>query len=182
MQQSLGDYDKLGEITDPDLLKNLLLKAEQEAEAEIAAGVRCTGHCCRGFTIRGGLEAVRRNRDEGSDDAAQLLTLLVPIGKHNNTPENGGVPDEAGGEYFTCKHIGGGGDCGIYKDRPYMCHAYPNRETCEYNNCTGPDRKGGPKETARRLGQRMYELECPDLGRLLSGSEIAKALLPTLDE
>lgn len=108
-------------------------------------GDRCTGECCRYFSLgpperiaeiiqrdiaRGGAEAV---------DAQKVKDLLIYRGYFTN-PLNA---DTEPGHWYTCKHFVVDDDyvgyCSIYEERPYMCQRYPNGRACAYaetGNCT----------------------------------------------
>ena len=121
-------------------------------DAEVLEGVRCRGHCCKGFCLpNGGLKRVleKAAREDPEPDAVLLAKILVPIGFYDKSPENGGVPVdrdiEGATEMLTCSELTAEGDCGIYEARPEMCQKYPNwGGVCQYDSCVGPKRKDGP--------------------------------------
>ena len=89
-----------------------------------AAG-RCTGHCCRGFTLD--LDYVTDPEASFQDDAF-IRDMLVPI-----------EPDlDDGREHawkFDCRHHDGR-NCTRYADRPKMCRDYPYGKACGRAGCT----------------------------------------------
>lgn len=107
-------------------------------------GDRCTGLCCRYFSLgppahiaalierdlaKGGEEAV---------DAQKVKDLLIYRGYFTN-PHN---EDTEPGHWYTCRHFVVDEDhvgyCAIYESRPKMCHSYPNGIACAYarTGCT----------------------------------------------
>jgi Fe-S-cluster containining protein len=93
---------------------------------------RCTGHCCRGFSLEHPYETVlaeyeRWQRDPASatkiPEVAKIAEMLIPLGTFR------------GQELFTCHHLSPEGDCTIYEQRPPMCRDFPGPTPCPYRNC-----------------------------------------------
>jgi Fe-S-cluster containining protein len=107
-------------------------------------GDRCTGHCCRYFSLGPPeqiAEVLERDIALGGDegaDAQKVKDLLIYRGYFTN-PLN---EDQDPGHWYTCKHFvvddNYVGYCGIYEDRPAMCHHFPNGQACAYakTGCT----------------------------------------------
>lgn len=92
---------------------------------------RCTGNCCRGFSLEHPLAVVKREyeiaissgKSELIPDVKTIFEMLIPLGEFRKQ------------ELFTCKHLGKNGDCGIYATRPQMCRDFPGPNPCPYRNC-----------------------------------------------
>jgi Fe-S-cluster containining protein len=93
---------------------------------------RCTGHCCRGFSLEHPLSVVMEEyekwkKDPASatliPDVATIAEMLIPLGVFRHQ------------ELFTCKHLGENGDCKAYLTRPKMCRDFPGPNPCPYRNC-----------------------------------------------
>lgn len=93
---------------------------------------RCTGHCCRGFSLEHPKaaveEEVRRIRAGeplllNIPQVETIAEMIIPLGVFR------------GQELFTCKHLSKEGNCTIYETRPPMCRNFPGPEPCPYRNC-----------------------------------------------
>lgn len=100
-------------------------------------GDRCTGHCCRYFSVGPPEEAaaqlnrlIARGGDSG--DAQKVKDLLIYRGYFTNPLNEDQEPEH----WYTCKHFvvdeEYDGHCAIYEERPMMCRKYPNGEACAY--------------------------------------------------
>lgn len=105
---------------------------------------RCTGHCCRGFSLEYPLARVQEEYRKWQADpsTATLIPnietiheMLVPLGVFQKQ------------ELFTCKHLGKNGDCQIYEKRPQMCRDFPGPNPCRYRNCASH----GPQSSLKRF-------------------------------
>ena len=99
---------------------------------------RCTGHCCREFTLHSGDDKVlnadrERWLAEGkmNPEVRQIMEMVIPLQEHE---------DEGGMFYttFTCKNFDvEEQSCLIYKDRPEMCRRFGAEEVeCNHEGCT----------------------------------------------
>lgn len=129
---------------------------------EIREVTRCTGHCCRSFTLGRspaelGQMVIRSRRyqagegdveDPGSSPSNTnwIATALVYQGEHskppsgfNNltvSPDSDRVPKEGDSYWYGCRHLVDG-SCGVYEDRPDVCRDYPYRGCeCRNEGCT----------------------------------------------
>ena len=113
---------------------------------------RCSGHCCRAFTlhfspetvenIRVALDAEERGeswpiglpRPNGIDVVARMVRPVGPF--HILTPAGDRFKgDDA--HWYTCEHHDReSGNCMIYDRRPGMCRDYPYGRVCNYLDCT----------------------------------------------
>lgn len=93
---------------------------------------RCTGHCCRGFSLEHPHEVVKREFAKWKTDPSTstlipnveiIADMLVPLGVFR------------GQELFTCRHLSKEGNCTIYETRPKMCRDFPGPDPCKYRNC-----------------------------------------------
>ena len=93
---------------------------------------RCTGHCCRGFSLeKSYAEVVAEAQKVAQDknyispipDVKMIHQMLIPLGVFR------------GQELFTCKNLGKNGDCQTYETRPAMCRNFPGKDPCQYRNC-----------------------------------------------
>lgn len=114
--------------------------------------MRCTGHCCRCFTLTHTPEWIRneiaRLRDSRRvvdvfwrEDAQKVLDMIVPLGKltieerESIVETNHEFQSPEPRECYTCKHFDGT-NCTNYENRPDLCRRYPNGGRCEYAGCT----------------------------------------------
>ena len=91
---------------------------------------RCTGHCCRGFSLEFPLQEVQAEFQQWQKTGHSKISnieiiseMLIPLGVFR------------GQELFTCKHLSKEGNCGIYLSRPQMCRNFPGIKPCPYRNC-----------------------------------------------
>jgi Fe-S-cluster containining protein len=110
-------------------------------------GDRCSGQCCREFSLTGkGFtpDEIRAYlRDKGGSEGAQIADLLIPIRPivAGTSAADGSVYQDTpagGGWLFGCiHHDPTTGNCGIYETRPrHMCGAYPYGSPCAHKDCT----------------------------------------------
>jgi Fe-S-cluster containining protein len=108
---------------------------------------RCTGKCCRKFTMSASYERIQQmyqdwkkygggNSRVPMNDVHIVALMLVPLGE--DTHDIDGVPFVHGPQMmYTCKHFDKDkGDCTIYAERPQMCREYPYLSHCRYEGCT----------------------------------------------
>lgn len=91
---------------------------------------RCTGHCCRGFSLEHPHSVVEAEFDRWKNDGqsfipdvAIIAPMLIPLGTFR------------GQELFSCKNLSKEGNCQIYETRPKMCRDFPGPNPCPYRNC-----------------------------------------------
>jgi len=125
---------------------------------------RCTGHCCKCFTISLSPEEVaeayrfeqecKEKWKAGQDlptieacqdanghsriiDIEKLAPMLVLVAHTDKNPLTG-APTLSGepAYFYTCRHLLPSGDCGAYDERPGMCKDYPYGRACAYDGCT----------------------------------------------
>jgi hypothetical protein len=124
---------------------------------------RCTGACCRDFTLPYSYEEMRRRwkhrlqlrlgiapkepptNDKGfwmgtCEDDLKVFPLLIPLGKYVSTHYvDRGNTDRKGIDvhHYSCAKVLPNGDCGIYgkPERPDLCAVYPNGGKCAYKAC-----------------------------------------------
>jgi Fe-S-cluster containining protein len=144
---------------------------------------RCTGHCCRAFTLPWTLEEMKiaykrdlahmmKARAGGATfptpDTVKVYPLLIPLAKERGNHPLGPARQSGTRYYYTCKFFKDG-NCTNYEHRPKMCSSYPEysgNALCEYEGCTWAGHRG---LRARKL--RVYEEPggCkPEFGELLT--------------
>ena len=156
-------------------------------------GDRCTGHCCRKFTLpmdpaglKEAFDAEIAWKAEGSPpvkDAAGGLISLPPkrwqdieiiqpmvryLGLFETNPSTGKKGPQLV-HVYTCNHLQENGDCGIYENRPSMCSAYPYGGPCTYEGC---ELDGAEEATRLKV---MGEKLAVDLGLERESKEKADA-------
>lgn len=108
-------------------------------------GDRCSGDCCREFTLTGfgaTPEAIVDTIRAKSQDGAVIADMVVPlraIVPGTVLPDGTTCETEppGGGWVFTCRHFDdASGNCGIYASRPRMCRNFPYGRACEHPSCT----------------------------------------------
>jgi Fe-S-cluster containining protein len=105
---------------------------------------RCTGHCCRRFSIPEPPEEIWKRYEawqKGSSDRRLtvdihiIAPMLIYLGQSSYDCD--GLTMREPKHFYTCKHFNTeSGDCTIYKYRPQMCSEYPYGSTCRYLDCT----------------------------------------------
>lgn len=105
---------------------------------------RCTGNCCKCFSIEQSYETVLSEAAKTKSDAnyhstilavETIAAMLIPLGVARRQ------------EIFTCKHLGESGNCQIYEMRPPMCRDFPGANPCPYRNCASH----GPQGTMKKF-------------------------------
>jgi len=96
----------------------------------LAEESRCTGHCCRDFSLPFSPGELRRRVIfEGLLDGEQIADMVIYLGWR-------ACVFKKDGHRYTCRHLINGRDCGIYETRPVMCRDYPYGGRCKYEGCT----------------------------------------------
>jgi Fe-S-cluster containining protein len=129
-----------------------VVETPQLVAAETVVTTRCTGHCCRCFTlpvspVEIGQRLLKARRGEPTTlDIETIAAMLIYKGGHYRNPEARGSFDDEPGyrlvHFYGCKHLTVAGDCGIYDRRPHFCRSFPEphqrNETghCEFKGCT----------------------------------------------
>lgn len=121
-------------------------------------GDRCTGHCCKAFTLPCSMDVVKLKVEEGTvTDGAIIADMLIPMyaGPYAGMPDDirakvdkvaaSNRTDEPAFVY-TCRHFDGA-NCTNYEGRPDMCKAYPYGTRCEYRGCEWKAARDGQTET-----------------------------------
>lgn len=110
------------------------------------SGSRCTGDCCRFFSLGSPEEfqAMNERLMNGTPSQrkeAELVRDMVIYRGYVPNPLHG--PKSLPWHWWTCRHFGtapdGTGFCSIYDERPGMCRAFPENyrgDKCPYPNCT----------------------------------------------
>lgn len=111
---------------------------------------RCTGHCCRRFTLSVEpqylwrlIYSVRSARDDDDmiRDNVEIARMVIPL--EDKQPIACPPTDLMDQHHYTCRHFDGR-DCTIYEQRPYMCREHPvdntNHGKCTYQGCTFRER------------------------------------------
>ncbi len=107
-------------------------------------GDRCTGRCCRGFSLPyspTGLAS--RAAAGGIEDGEQIAAMVIPLGESPTLP---------GHWRYDCRNLLPSGDCAVYESRPRMCSRYPYGRHCIHGDeCEWDDaRLGRVREGGRR--------------------------------
>ena len=89
----------------------------------IAAGKRCTGECCKAFSLPWSHERMaefwRNEKRPVTEDYSEVAMILAMVVPH---------PD---GKRYTCR-LFDGKNCTAYEARPEMCSSYPYGRRCEH--------------------------------------------------
>lgn len=111
---------------------------------------RCTGHCCKAFSLplspENLADEVRLGFHSRISEIGTIADMVIYLGKGwmdvvtaSFTPvytaNSPGDPTRPG-YIYTCRHLRPNGDCGIYAVRPAMCKDYPYGSTCRFDRCT----------------------------------------------
>lgn len=107
---------------------------------------RCTGHCCRRFTLPFTPTGILQRRSQ-MEDGDLVADMVIPIGFSCDAPSG-----EVLGEpcwWYTCCHLLPSGDCAIYESRPEVCRSYPYGSPCKYPGCTWAAARAGTAPNPR---------------------------------
>ena len=148
---------------------------------------RCTGHCCRCFTIpfapheleaaywrwqKGGTPFESRGQQPMPDytDIHLIAPMVTYIGAFEKPPKAAKQINPADVQllnagkfgapvhFYSCKHFDPQKRiCTIYSMRPMMCSAYPNGKPCNYAGCTWKKVKA-KKETPVQIRARRKQV------------------------
>lgn len=171
-------------------VSELMLRARVAAAGGVPPGGtacdRCTGDCCRLFTLPfSPAELERRMLDVQADidaggisadracDTIQMATMAAFVGEvtpDQHTRHAALEPDFPWAEHkteptywYTCRNLLPNGNCGIYAVRPAVCRTYPNKGQCLYAGCTWQAARSGPGAGecvgAREFAEREYRRE-----------------------
>lgn len=146
-------------------------------------GDRCTGHCCRAFTLNYDPESLRKmyTFEDGSpvpitpNSNSQVPDMVIYLGRHKDPPNgepmrNSGVLFE---HWYTCKHLSAEGNCGNYENRPPLCRDFPYKTPCPYSACDWQP------ETRPDVELRVLTKKLPR--RVLTKYEVAEASIESID-
>lgn len=144
-------------------------------EVELA---RCSGHCCRSFTLPHSpaelreqaelmreWEAVRDDEEARSAwqdahpgaslirDIIQIEGMVVYLGPFYANPVEDQVIEGFDHllHFYTCRNFDGA-NCRIYDSRPEMCRDYPYGRPCTYAACTRKATSSELEFVAERIG------------------------------
>lgn len=101
---------------------------------------RCTGHCCRLFTLSFSPDelAAAAAAPGASEELKKIASMVVYAGKGKPAAFGVRVNDlhDVDGHRYNCRHLQADGNCGDYDNRPAMCSDYPYGRPCGYADCT----------------------------------------------
>lgn len=147
---------------------------------------RCTGDCCRQFTLplspeqlrkgyelwlaRGSGHLMEMSATDGAkygpiySDIHLIYPMVVYIGFR--VPPAGTNPTDyelrlgkrESEHFYSCKHLGETGDCTIYEHRPRMCRRFPYGHRCQYQGCTWGEQRA-VRETKAQTEKRWQALK-----------------------
>lgn len=131
-------------------------------------GDRCTGHCCREFTLPFSDQEIedyaagRNLPPDESSDSGFMARNAVFVGK-----------SRYGGKYFTCKQYDAEtGDCRAYESRPRVCKQYPNYKSgwvCGNKGCGWTENRATGKHLLLlNTEDCLYTTSREDAGRVWS--------------
>ena len=99
---------------------------------------RCSGHCCRAFTINAphaDILDLRKEIPNAPPDFEMIRWMVYPLGLRDVAPD--GTPLDPPAMYYGCRNFDeASGDCKDYFNRPRMCREYPYGQRCQHPECT----------------------------------------------
>jgi Fe-S-cluster containining protein len=127
---------------------------------------RCTGDCCKRFSIRYSPSEIREHyakwlkalkegaplsRDIGFEDIWTIALMVRYLGTDDIGVDGNKLNAKA--HWYTCIHFNKEtNDCDIYEQRPAMCRNYPYGSPCLYPGCTYKEaRAGNPCATVANI-------------------------------
>ena len=132
---------------------------------------RCTGHCCRRFTLRQSpvelwenyqtwLERIRVTGGSWQGILEEIWVIAPMVRYLGSTyTDVNGEPAAEEKHWYRCIHLADGRECAIYEHRPRMCREYPYGKACKYHGCTWDAAREG------RVNEKSEETP-PDVNRL----------------
>lgn len=146
-------------------------------------GDRCTGHCCREFSLPAGRDylaaqafwwlALGTTVDDLANglEHAKIASMIIP----SRIAEIGdllpdGRPAEHRQNVWTCSHFDGE-NCTDYEHRPRMCSAYPYNAPCGFVDCAWDAGRAG---THPRRASGVVRLEEGKVHLPIATSTIAR--------
>lgn len=143
--------------------------------------IRCSGHCCRAFTLPYSPEQLLQP-DRLLEDGDVIRGMLVFLKEANEGDPHPTDPVQttAGRKwYYTCKHLDDqSGNCMIYATRPMMCRDYPYGNECKFSGCTMEPKTGGRSDKDRyRDGDHPHLIN-----RVILLDPLVDAIARALDE
>lgn len=136
------------------VLKDLECELKELLPGPVEAPARCSGHCCRGFTMPQSPERIWAmyedwlKQSNGSfamvNDIHLVAPMLVYLGVTDKYVSGAKIPNGEVLHLYTCKHHDEKtGNCSIYEHRPQMCRDYPYGYACTFKDCTMRPKIGG---------------------------------------
>ena len=118
-------------------------------------GDRCTGDCCRSYTLPfepDDLQALASEhlasvftgvppQNEFTDSVSGIAMMSIPIGEFTADPSGEAQPNHI---RYRCRNLLDNGNCRIYESRPGMCQRYPyecGSGVCEFPGCTWDEKR-----------------------------------------
>lgn len=117
------------------------VSARLEGDELVIYEGRCTGDCCRSFSLPFTQEQFAKikadpEKQKRYKDGERIFNMILPLGNVRTLP-NGVREKDAKLAYYTCWHHDPiSGNCTIYDTRPRMCRLYPYGNECFYVDCT----------------------------------------------
>ncbi len=98
-------------------------------------GSRCTGDCCRVFTLPYGPRELAE-RVGRIQDGEQIAAMVRHLASGTSPPTGSPTPhDGLEHHWYTCSNLGPDNDCAAYTTRPAMCRDFPYNAPCPYPAC-----------------------------------------------
>lgn len=119
---------------------------------------RCTGHCCRSFTLpcdwatmiagawywfntavppwAATAYGVAVRNSLAFENGYQIAHMVVPVPDSAEVHARYRSLLKDGLHYYACKNQSPSGDCTIYETRPQMCRNFPYEQPCPFVGCT----------------------------------------------
>ena len=123
---------------------------------------RCTGHCCRDFSLPYSpeeIEAMRLSVTKWDAAGNEAIAHIYPHAVFNDLGTIAAMVqyrgEHDGRHRYNCAHLSENGDCAIYERRPSMCVRYPYSRRCQHDGCTWKD--------ARRVRLPIYSAHASSL-------------------
>lgn len=168
---------------------------------------RCTGHCCRRFSLPFSPEEwkasyeqelriqsgeLKENPDPNGPpwplprpvDVMIVAQMIIPLGAHNWSPQTGKPYADDGqgdrlGHHYTCKHLDDAtGNCRIYETRPEVCRKYPYGRPCGYTECTwDAARAGHVNENGQEMTMQELAEKAAKAAELNAQMQVVEAML-----
>lgn len=122
---------------------------------------RCTGHCCRRFSLPLTIEEIQIENEKALIWVQAGRTGARPRFDPEEIQKVASMVIPTDDPYlFNCKHHNAEtGDCMNYENRPELCRDYPYGRACNFAACTWEEARNPPINIRRPMRKAIEAIE-----------------------